>query len=142
MNLILPDDPKMISDHYSEDEFTCRCGCKRVCAGFRLIVCLEIARFELGGTPLFLTQLGGFRCNGNSQFPNWNEMRGGAAFSKHPTGNAADLYHGVFNSGQLYDYFNKRWPDRYGVIHYPKMNFVHFDVDSRAYRAVNQVKYT
>jgi uncharacterized protein YcbK (DUF882 family) len=75
-----------LSKHFSKHEFACRCGC-----GFgthsgdvstELVSLLEGIRAEAGG-PLRINS--GCRCEA------YNQLVGGAAYSRHVTGEAADI---------------------------------------------------
>ena len=75
-----------LSEHFNTSEFACSCGC-----GFGaslgdvsqdLLELLEDIREEVGG-PL--------RINSGCRCANFNDEIGGASFSRHTTGEAADI---------------------------------------------------
>lgn len=72
-----------ISQHFTADEFRCRCGCNQVVVNARLIALLEAMRTHAGGRPIVITS--GYRC------PAHNAAVGGKPNSAHVTGEAADI---------------------------------------------------
>lgn len=71
-----------LSEHFSESEFVCHCGCGKVRVEPSLIDLLETAR-AIYGRPVVIHS--GFRC------PKHNEDVGGKPNSAHLTGEAADI---------------------------------------------------
>ena len=72
-----------LSDHFSESEFVCRCGCEKVYVNPRLITALEAIRARAGGRPIKITS--GYRCESH------NAAVGGKPNSAHLVGEAADI---------------------------------------------------
>jgi uncharacterized protein YcbK (DUF882 family) len=127
-------DPQYISPNFTIDEFTCRCGCLRWCASYRLILMLEKTRSDHGDRPVIITKYGGFRCNGNFQRADWNHARGGSDYSYHSVGGAADHYIPGVPIPDLYDYYTATYPNTHGFIQYPDRGFVHADTRIKPYR--------
>jgi len=82
----------MLSEHFGKNEFWCRgqeqgtCNCNHSCkVNPRLIELLEQLRKNIGGKSIFINS--GYRCPDHNSSP----AVGGARFSQHTEGNAADL---------------------------------------------------
>jgi len=71
------------------------------------------------GLPVSITS--GFRCEKH------NRDVGGADDSQHLFARAIDSKIVGISLRQRYDYYNSRWPDRYGIGVYPAWNMLHFD---------------
>lgn len=75
------------SENFSRRELDCHCGCDAPMSVERnltaLAIELERLRKQLGGTPLHVNS--GYRC------PAYNKRIGGATYSQHMEGKAADL---------------------------------------------------
>jgi hypothetical protein len=71
-----------ISPHFRASEFACRC-CKRVKVHRGLLQSLERLRAHYNDRPI--TIVSGYRCHSH------NKKEGGAPFSQHLSGRAADL---------------------------------------------------
>lgn len=71
-----------MSEHFSKDEFKCKCGCGGLKVDLNLIVLLEKLRAEVG-QPIHVSS--GYRC------PKHNAAVGGATNSYHMKGMAADI---------------------------------------------------
>ncbi len=68
--------------HFKTKEFACKC-CGQVKVDKELLLKLETLRFYLGNEPIIVTS--GYRC------PKHNKTVGGARYSQHMTGKAADI---------------------------------------------------
>lgn len=68
--------PHYISPHFTEEEFACRCGCRRFAIDFDLILRLEKAR-DIAGISFVVRS--GCRC------PSWNIHENGKPNSAHLT---------------------------------------------------------
>lgn len=104
-----------ISKNFSRHEFACKCGCGFDTVDVELAPLCEEAREEDGGNSL--TPNSGCRCM------NYNMDIGGSRNSLHMEGKAADLP--VKNPRKVYDYFCKKYPDKYGFGLYK--TFIHID---------------
>lgn len=72
----------MISKHFSEEEFACRCGCGKIIVNQRLVSILEGVREALN-KPIVINS--GCRCEKQ------NAEAGGKPNSAHLTGEAVDI---------------------------------------------------
>ena len=108
-----------LSEHFDTDidtRFTCRC-CGLFLHNQRLIDALEHIRWVFG-QPVHIVS--GTRC------PSHNAKVGGAQYSKHLTGEAADFYIEGVSPHDVYRECCKQWPDSHGIGHYH--TFTHLDV--------------
>ncbi len=80
-----------LTKHFSESEFTCRCGCQQVNIDINFVEELEKLR-EMFGKKMTITS--GFRCASH------NQASGGYPNSMHLKGRAADIY--VPNSDDMH----------------------------------------
>ena len=71
---------KMLSEHFSEDEFRCKCGCGTLNVHPQLIATLEQLR-ALYGVPIKVTS--GCRCRKHNNKPVKDGGAGGAPDSQH-----------------------------------------------------------
>ncbi len=72
-----------MSEHFSEDEMRCKCGCGQVIISSTLSIAQEKLRKADGSVPHIVNSA--YRC------PKWNKKIGGALHSRHPKGEASDL---------------------------------------------------
>ena len=108
----------MLSEHFSESEFTCPC-CGKLKFNPRLIELLEQLRWNIGGYPLYVNS--GYRCE------NHNKHVGGADNSQHLNGNAADIScPKQLSFGQFKWYVDQLPFDGIGIYEFE--NFIHVDV--------------
>lgn len=70
-----------LTEHFSLEEFSCRCGCGETVVDFRLITALEAIRTAMS-VPVRINS--GYRCASH------NAAVGGAVDSRHVLGQAAD----------------------------------------------------
>ena len=73
-----------LSEHFTVEEFECKCGCGFRFPSQKLIDNLELLRAALGDKPIIPKS--GNRC------PPHNKAEGGAPHSQHIRGAAADIY--------------------------------------------------
>lgn len=107
-----------LSKHFDSKEFDCKDGNNGgVTVNYELIDVLENAR-DFFNAPIIVTS--GIRN------PEYNKKVGGALKSKHIIGIAADIKVRGVEPKYVYEYFNKLYPDKYGVGLYA--SFVHIDV--------------
>lgn len=106
-----------LSEHFSSNEFTCRCGCGANQVSAELIKVLEDARTHFA-VPI--TIVSGRRC------PAHNAKVGGAKSSQHLLGTAADIQVKGIQPAAVSAYFEGKYPGRYGVGRYA--TFTHIDV--------------
>ena len=111
-----------ISAHFDRSEFACKDGCGFATVDSELLEILEIIRAKFDA-PVKINS--GCRC------PVYNKLIGGSAKSKHMEGRAADIDVKGVPPGEVQEYFDSIFTDRYGL---GKANtFTH--VDSRSVKA-------
>ena len=115
---------KMLSEHFSEDEFRCKCGCGGVKANADLLVLLEDIRFHFGSAVRINS---GYRCEKH------NKAVGGAPASTHLSGLGADIKVIGVDPQVIYAYADKKLGKAGGVALYP--TWVHVDVRKKKWRA-------
>ena len=106
-----------LARHFKVKEFACKDGSPVVFIDEHLYTILDILRHKLG-KPVIITS--GYRT------PEWNEKCGGAKYSYHMCGMAADIRVDGMSAKQLANELNAIVPDECGIIVYN--NWVHFDV--------------
>lgn len=115
-----------VSKSFKRKEFACKDGCGLGLGdgdiNSELIEVIQDVRDHFG-EPVVISS--GLRCETH------NKRVGGAAKSQHLLGTAADLRIAKVNPGDVYDYLDKKYPNKYGVGRYN--TFTHIDV--RANRA-------
>lgn len=112
-----------IAKYFKVKEFACKDGSPVVFVDEYLVTILDILRNKLG-KPIIITS--GYRT------PEWNEKCGGAKYSYHMRGMAADFRVDGMTPKQIANELNKIVPDECGIIVYN--NWVHFDVRTSKYR--------
>lgn len=112
-----------LSEHFTQREFACRCGCGAEDVEPELIEVLEAARAHFG-VPIIVVS--GRRC------PIHNNKVGGARTSQHLSGTAADIKMSTVSPADVATYFEATYPGRYGVGRYT--TFTHIDVRKTAAR--------
>lgn len=98
-------------------EFACKDGSPVVFIDEYLWTTLSILRTKIG-KPIIITS--GYRT------PEWNEKCGGAKYSYHMRGMAADIRVNGMSAKELANKLNEIVPDGCGIITYK--SWVHFDV--------------
>ena len=104
------------SKHFKRSEFRCKCGCGFDTVDAELLMVLDTLRFQFDAP---VTILSGCRCN------NYNSKVGGATFSQHPKGRAADVVVKGVSPDDVGAYLTKQYPDQYGIGKYD--TFTHID---------------
>lgn len=112
-----------LSEHFTRQEFACRCGCGAADVEPELITVLEAARAHFG-VPIIVVS--GRRCKSH------NNKVGGAITSQHLYGTAADIKISRVSPADVAAYFEATYPGRYGVGRYA--SFTHIDVRKAAAR--------
>ena len=106
-----------LSEHFTSEEFACKCGCNFDSISPELIEVLEELR-QVYQQPITINS--GCRC------PSWNEKVGGEKHSQHMEGTAADIVvHGV-SPFKTYQYLDGKYKGRYGIGLYA--TWCHIDV--------------
>ena len=109
-----------LSKHFQVKEFACKDGNDTVWVAEELLDVLESIRAQAGGKPM--TVLSGYRT------PSYNTKVGGAEYSQHVYGTAADICVKGVDVNTLAKYARIAMPERGGVGLYVKQGFVHVDV--------------
>lgn len=112
-----------ITEHFAVKEFACKDGTPIVFVDEWLAAILEIARNKIK-KPITITS--GYRTVSH------NEKVGGAKYSYHTRGMAADIRADGVTPKELAKVLNSIAPDSYGIIVYD--NWVHFDTRKKKYR--------
>lgn len=112
-----------IAKHFKVKEFACKDGSPVVFIDEYLVTILDILRDYLG-KPVIITS--GYRT------PDWNKKCGGAKYSYHMRGMAADIRVDGMTPKELAKKLNAIVPNQCGIIVYN--SWVHFDVRNAKYR--------
>lgn len=114
---------KKVGQHFKVKEFACHDGSQVVFIDSHLVSILDILRNEIG-KPVII--------NSGYRTPTRNKEVGGAKYSYHMRGMAADIRANGMTPKELANKLNKIVPDECGIIVY--QNWVHFDVRTSKYR--------
>lgn len=107
----------LIANWFKLKEFACKDGSPIVFIDDYMVCILNILRNKIG-KPIIITS--GYRT------PEWNKKCGGAKYSYHMRGMAADIRVNGMSAKQLAKELDKIVPEECGIIVYK--NWVHFDV--------------
>nr|QJB21300.1 MAG: hypothetical protein [Microvirus sp.] len=121
--LVNTDGNVKLARHFRVKEFACKDGSPVVFIDDYLYNILDILRHKLG-KPVIITS--GYRT------PEWNTKCGGAKYSYHMRGMAADIRVDGISAKELANKLNEIIPDECGIIVYK--SWVHFDVRTSKYR--------
>lgn len=120
----------MISQHFQRAEFKCRGDdCDFDTVDVELLEVLEEIRTTFN-VPIKI--LSGCRC------PAHNRAVGGSPKSQHLLGKAADIVVCGYQPEKIYQFFEHRWPQKYGLGLYKDKGFVHIDIRAHKARWDNQ----
>lgn len=108
-----------ISEHFKVKEFRCNDGSDIVLLHPFLCECLEVIRQEFG-VPLIISS--GYRTYA------YNKQIGGAKYSYHLRGYAADIIVSGVDPLRVYKFCDANWSSNKGIGQYP--GFTHFDIRS------------
>lgn len=117
------DKNEKVGQHFKVREFACRDGSQAVFIDDYLVSILDILRNEIG-KPVIITS--GYRT------PTRNSCVGGAKYSYHMRGMAADIQVESMNTKEVAKKLDKIVPNGCGIIVYN--SWVHFDVRTNKYR--------
>lgn len=106
----------LISDHFRVNEFRCKDGTDPVCVDGELVAILELVRSKFGKPVLI---------NSGYRTPAYNKKIGGAEFSQHMYGRAADILVKDVKSEAVYNFLCEAFPKSCGFGLY--RFFVHVD---------------
>ena len=112
-----------IGKHFSVREFACKDGSQVVFVDSYLVTILDILRNKVG-KPVYI--------NSGYRTPARNKAVGGAKYSYHMRGMAADIRVNGMSAKQVANELNAIVPDECGIIVYK--SWVHFDVRTSKYR--------
>lgn len=112
-----------VGKHFKVKEFACKDGSQAVFIDTHLVSILDILRNKVG-KPVIITS--GYRT------PEWNAKCGGAKYSYHLRGMAADIRVEGMTAKEIAKKLNGIVPNECGIIVYDK--WVHFDTRSNKYR--------
>nr|DAX09249.1 MAG TPA: peptidase [Microviridae sp.] len=114
---------EQVTDHFKVKEFACKDGTPIVFVDDYLAVILEIARKKIN-KPIIITS--GYRTISH------NKKVGGAKYSYHTRGMAADIRANGVTPKELAKVLDRIVPNSGGIIVYD--NWVHFDTRNEKYR--------
>lgn len=114
---------EQLGKHFKVKEFACKDGSPVVFIDEYLWTVLDILRTKVG-RPVIVTS--GYRT------PDWNKKTGGAKYSYHMRGMAADIRVNGMTPKQVASKLSEIVPDECGIIVYK--SWVHFDVRTSKYR--------
>lgn len=106
-----------IGQHFKVREFACKDGSQVVYVDDHLVSILDILRNKIG-KPVHI--------NSGYRTPEWNAKCGGAKYSYHMCGMAADIRVNGMSAKELAKKLNEIVPNECGIIVYN--TWVHFDV--------------
>lgn len=114
---------KEVGQHFKVKEFACQDGSQVVFIDDYLVSILDILRNQVG-KPVHI--------NSGYRTPTRNKAVGGAKYSYHMRGMAADIRVNGISPKELANKLNKIVPEECGIIVYN--NWVHFDTRTKKYR--------
>lgn len=106
----------LISEHFRLNEFRCKDGTDPVCVNGELVAILEFVRSKFG-KPVVI--------NSGYRTPSYNRKIGGAKFSQHMYGRAADIVVEDVKPEVVYNCLCEAFPNSCGFGLYA--SFVHVD---------------
>ena len=112
-----------VGKHFKVREFACKDGSQAVFIDTHLVAILDILRNKIG-KPVIITS--GYRT------PEWNTKCGGAKYSYHMRGMAADIRINKMTPKQVASILNGIIPNECGIIVYS--GWIHIDTRSNKYR--------
>nr|DAW36836.1 MAG TPA: peptidase [Microviridae sp.] len=121
--IIDTDANKKIGQHFKVKEFACKDGSQAVFIDSHLVSILDILRNQIG-KPVII--------NSGYRTPTRNKAVGGAKYSYHIRGMAADIRVNGMSPKELANKLNKIVPNECGIIVYK--SWVHFDTRYCQYR--------
>lgn len=117
------DGNEKIGKHFKVKEFACKDGSQVVFIDDYLVSILDILRNQIG-KPVII--------NSGYRTPTRNKAVGGAKYSYHMRGMAADIRVNEMSAKEIANKLNKIIPDECGIIVYD--TWVHIDTRTKKYR--------
>lgn len=117
------DADKKVGQHFKVKEFACKDGSQVVFIDDHLVSILDILRNQVG-KPVHI--------NSGYRTPTRNKAVGGAKYSYHMRGMAADIRVNGISAKEIANKLNKIIPDECGIIVYS--TWVHIDTREKKYR--------
>lgn len=114
---------KKVGKHFKVKEFACKDGSQIVFIDSYLVSILDILRNQVG-KPVII--------NSGYRTPTRNKEVGGAKYSYHMRGMAADIRVNGMTAKEIANKLNKIVPDECGIIVYN--TWVHIDTRAKKYR--------
>jgi len=112
-----------LSNNFTSEEFTCKCGCGFDRIDIELVYVLQRLRDHLGK---------GVRVDSGCRCKEWNKKVGGVDTSQHLLGTASDIVIEGVEPKLVYEALDRWYPKSYGIGLYP--SFVHIDIRSNKAR--------
>lgn len=106
-----------VGQHFKVKEFACKDGSQVVFIDSYLVSILDVLRNKVG-KPVII--------NSGYRTPAWNEKAGGAKYSYHMRGMAADIRINGMSAKEIANKLNEIIPNECGIIVYK--SWVHIDV--------------
>lgn len=113
----------MVSKNFKRREFACKDGCGLDTISQELVDVIQDVRDHFN-KPVVINS--GLRCERH------NKRVGGAPKSQHLLGTASDIRIAGVTPKEVYDYLDKKYPDKYGIGLYK--TFTHIDVREKKAR--------
>lgn len=114
---------KKVGQHFKVREFACKDGSQVIFIDDYLVSILDILRNQIG-KPVYI--------NSGYRTPTRNKDVGGAKYSYHMRGMAADIRVNGMSAKEIANKLNKIVPEECGIIVYK--SWVHLDTRYRKYR--------
>ena len=112
-----------VGKNFKVREFACKDGSQAVFIDTHLVAILDILRNKIG-KPVII--------NSGYRTPEWNTKCGGAKYSYHMRGMAADIRVNKMTPKQVASILNEIIPNECGIIVYS--GWIHIDTRSNKYR--------
>lgn len=123
-----PDLDQKLSTYFKRSEFACGCGCGYSTVDVQLLVLLDHLREKFGR----------IRITSAARCPVHNTRIGGASYSCHLRGIAADVVPLESKVEDVFEYLKGILIDKGAAICYKSNGFIHLDVASRLFIEVRK----
>lgn len=112
-----------VSEYFTRKEFECSCGCGFSTVDAQLLVFLDHLR----------EQFGAIKINSAARCYDHNMAIGGAEYSCHMRGIAADIVPLDHDIGDVFNYISSIFTEHGGAIWYKSKGIIHIDIALRNY---------